>query len=113
MTEPTEVQTIYHDGKAAFAVVPYATYLRLLAARPRVPPGDAVPHEVMRLHLVDGLSLRRAWREYLQLTQAEVAARLKISQPALSQLESPRARPRRATLARLAKALGVRAEQLK
>jgi DNA-binding XRE family transcriptional regulator len=113
MSEPTEVQTIYHDGKPAFAVVPYATYLRLLATRPRVPAGDAVPHEVMRLHLVDGLSLRRAWREYLQLTQAEVATRMGVSQPALSQLESPRARPRRATLARLAKALGVRLEQLK
>ncbi|HEX9800741.1 MAG TPA: hypothetical protein VGC00_11305 [Thermoanaerobaculia bacterium] len=47
------------------------------AARPRVPPGHSVPHEVMRLHLVDGLSLRRA------------------------------------TLARLAKALGVRPEQLR
>ncbi len=66
----------------------------------------------MRLHLIDGLSLRRAWR-ILELTQAEVAARLGISQPALSQLESPRARPRRATLLRLAKALGVRVEQLR
>jgi DNA-binding XRE family transcriptional regulator len=113
MSEPTEVQTIYHDGKPAFAVVPYAAYLRLLAARPRVPAGDAVPHEVMRLHLLDGLSLRRAWREYLELTQSEVAARMGVSQPALSQLESPRARPRHATLARLAKALGVRVEQLK
>jgi len=113
MSEPTEVQTIFQDGKPAFAVVPYATYLRLLATRPRVPPGDAVPHEVMRLHLVDGLSLRRAWREYLELTQTEVAERMGISQSALSQLESPRARPRRTTLARLAKALGVRGDQLR
>ena len=113
MSTPTDVQTIFQDGKPAFAVVPYATYLRLLAIRPRIPAGDAVPHEVMRLHLIDGLSLRRAWREYLELTQAEVAERLGISQPALSQLESPRARPRRATLLRLAKALGVRVEQLR
>jgi DNA-binding XRE family transcriptional regulator len=62
--------------------------------------------------VLDGRSLRPAWREYLELTQAEVAARMGVSQPAPSQLESPRARPRRATLARLAKALGVRDEQL-
>ncbi len=43
MSTPTEVQTIFQDGKPAFAVVPYATYLRLLATRPRIPAGDAVP----------------------------------------------------------------------
>ena len=73
----------------------------------------AVPHEVMRLTVIDGLTLRRAWREYLGLTQAEVARRMGITQPALSQLESPAARPRRATLKRLAEALGVAVEQLR
>lgn len=113
MSEPTDIQTIFHRGKPAFAVVPYATYLRLLESAPRVPGGEAVPHDVVRLHVADGLSLRRAWREYLGLTQAEVARRMGITQPALSQLESPSARPRRATLARLAKALGVRVGQLR
>lgn len=113
MSARTEVQTIFQNGKPAFAVVPYAAYLRLLETGRRIPGGEAVPHEVVRLHLIDGLSLRRAWREYLGLTQAEVAARLGTTQPALSQLESPTARPRRATLARLAKALGLRIEQLR
>jgi len=112
MSGPPEVQTLYRDGEPTFAVIPYREYLRLLESAPRVPEGGAVPHEVMRLHVVDGLTLRRSWREYLGLTQAEVARRLGISQPALSQLESIDARPRRATLRRLAEALGVRVEQL-
>ena len=84
-----------------------------MIAEPRVPEGDAVPLEVMRLAVVDGLTLRRAWREYLGLTQAEVAGRMGITQPALSQLEAASARPRRATLKRLAEALGVSVEQLR
>lgn len=113
MSAPTDVQTLYQNGKPAFAVIPYADYLRLRDAKPRIPLGDAVPHEVIRLQVAHGLSLRRAWREYLGLTQQEVAERLGITQPALSQLESPAARPRRATLARLAAALGVKVEQLR
>lgn len=117
MSGPIEVQTLYRDGEPAFAVIPYREYLRLVEAGPRVPESGAVPHEVMRLHVVDGLTLRRAWREYLGLTQAEVAKRMGISQPALSQLEaapkSPGARPRRGTLKRLAEALGVSVEQLR
>ena len=110
------MQTLYRNGQPAFAVIPWPEYLRLSrVARnaPRVPGGGAVPHEVMRLHQVEGLTLRRAWREYLGLTQAEVARRMGISQPALSQLESPRARPRRQTVRRLAEALGVDVGQLR
>lgn len=88
-----------------------------MIAEPRVPEGDAVPHEVVRLTVVDGLTLRRAWREYLGLTQAEVAERMGITQPALSQLEAAArpsgTRPRRATFKRLAEALGVSVEQLR
>ena len=116
MNGPTEVQTLWRDGEPAFAVVPWSEYQRLVGAepsRPRVPEAGAVPHEVMKFHVQEGLTLRRAWREYLGLTQAEVADRLGITQPALSQLESERARPRRATLQRLANALGIALEQLR
>ena len=53
----------------------------------------------------------RPWREYLGLTQHEVAARIGISQAALAQIERSK-RPRKVTLQRLAKALGITYEQL-
>lgn len=58
-----------------------------------------------------GMSAVRAWREYLRLTQAEVAARMGVSQAAYAQMESAK-RPRKATLARIAAALGIDVEQL-
>ncbi|MFZ1567761.1 MAG: helix-turn-helix transcriptional regulator [Thiolinea sp.] len=50
----------------------------------------------------------RAWREYLQLTQADMAERLGISQSAYAQQEAVE-RPRKATRAKIAKALKVEA----
>jgi hypothetical protein len=35
---------------------------------PRIPKGDYIPHEVVGLHVQDGIPLARAWREYLGLT---------------------------------------------
>jgi len=58
-----------------------------------------------------GASKARAWREYLGLSQQVIAERMEISQAALSQIENSK-RPRRATLIRLADALGVSLEQL-
>jgi predicted transcriptional regulator len=48
----------------------------------QVPQGDAIPHEVVGLTVKKGYTLVRAWREYLRLTQAEVAERMGISQAA-------------------------------
>ena len=69
-----------------------------------------IPHDVMKAHVVGGVSLVRAWREYLGLTQEELAERAGMSQPAVAKLESPTARPRRVTLQKLAAALGLRVE---
>ena len=54
----------------------------------------------------------RAWREHLGLTQAEVAARADMSQAALAQIESGKHKTRKATLTKLAEALGLNLEQL-
>jgi len=70
------------------------------------------PDEVVRLNIMEGMSLLRAWREYKKLTQAEVAARAGISQPALAQMERNKTNPGKDTLRKLAKALGVEVEQL-
>jgi transcriptional regulator with XRE-family HTH domain len=61
--------------------------------------------------MVDGYSAARAWREHRGLTQAAMARRMRITQPALAQIEKS-ARPRKATRARLAKAMGISIDQL-
>lgn len=71
---------------------------------------EMIPHAVVSA-TVDGVPPMKAWREYLGLTQAEVAARLAISQSALAQLELF-ANPRKSTLRRVAEALGVTLAQL-
>lgn len=69
-----------------------------------------IPHEVVSA-TVDGASPMKGWREHLGLTQAEVAARLNVSQAAYAQTERA-ARPRKATIARVAAALHIAVEQL-
>jgi transcriptional regulator with XRE-family HTH domain len=65
----------------------------------------------MRRHIERGVSSARAWREYLGLSQEEVAGRMGISQAALSQIENAK-RPRRETLERLSAALGITLDQI-
>ncbi len=120
MIEPTKIQPIYQGGVPAFVVIPFADFARehpveaaqIKAKTPRIPEGDFVPHEVVGLHVQEGFPLVRAWREYLGLTQAEVAERAGISQAALSQMESGEAKLRKATREKLARALGLNSEQL-
>lgn len=113
MNAPTNVQTIWQDGKPAFVVISYEEFVRLFPQTPRIPAGDTIPHEVVKLHIQGNMSMVRAWREYLGLTQEQVAASMGISQAALSQKEAPEARLRRKTLEKLATALGVSVGQLR
>ena len=108
----TNVQTIMQGGKPAFVVIPYEDYIRAFPKeKKRISSGNRIPHDVVGLTVSGEYSLARAWREYLNLTQEEVARRMGISQPALAQIENAK-RPRRATLQKLARALGVNLEQL-
>jgi DNA-binding XRE family transcriptional regulator len=112
MNAPTSVQTILQDGKPAFVVIPYVEYLRLFPKARRIPADGMIPHEIVGMTVKEEMSLVRAWREYLGLTQEEVAARMGITQAALAQIEAAK-RPRKATLEKLAQALGVSVEQLR
>lgn len=94
------------DGKPAFVVVPYAQFIRMNGG---FTPGS-IPHAVVSAQ-VDGDSAAKAWREYFNLTQAEVAARMGITQAAYAQIERAQ-RPRKATRQKLAAALGLELEQL-
>jgi len=95
------VQLILKEGQPEYAVVPYETYVRLVAdaemladirdydaARQSVEEGeDLVPAEVVYA-LLDGGNPIRVWREHRGLSQAELATRAGISASYLSQLES-------------------------
>ena len=69
-----------------------------------------IPHEVVSA-TVDGATPVRAWREYLGLTQADVAARLKISQPSYAKQENSQTL-RRSSLEKIAAALGITFDHL-
>ncbi|MHA6820152.1 helix-turn-helix domain-containing protein [Ralstonia pseudosolanacearum] len=102
----TNVQLIHGpDGAPAFVVIPYAEYIA-----GRMEDRSLIPHAVIE-RTVEGATPVRAWREHLGLTQAEVAARLGISQPAYAQQESSD-RLRKASRDRIAAALGILPAQL-
>lgn len=106
----TEVQIINHDGKPAFAVLPYDQYLAL---KNRHEDAEVyIPHEVVGLCVQKGLSLLAAWRTFKGMSQGELAARMGVSQPAVAQMEKAGSRLQKRTLVKAASALGVRPEQL-
>ena len=101
MSAPTEPQIIRHNGKPMFVVLPYDQYRKLVAEAGDDEP--TIPHDVVVRSRDVGLI--RAWREYKGLSQTEVSEVLEITQAAYSQMEKPTARPRRATLEKIAAAL--------
>lgn len=106
MSTPTNVQIINgEDGRPAFVVLPYADYI---ASHPN---DDLVPNEVVGYRVKEGMTAIAAWRKYLDLTQADVAKRLHISQSAYAQQESAQ-RPRKATRERIAAVFGISAQLL-
>ena len=111
MTALTEPQIIMSGDKPAFAVIPWEEY-QMLARQHNINQETWIPHEVVKATLLEGVSLLRAWREYFNLTQKELASRAGISQPAIARLEKPDANPRIATLKKLAAAMDISIEQL-
>ena len=109
MNARTEFQIIVgQDGKPAFVVVPYEQFRRMKGGFTH----GTVPNEVVNFAFERGVSAMAAWREHFGLTQAEVASRIGITQAAYAQMERVKS-PRRATLEKVAAALGLEAEQLR
>lgn len=109
MNARTEFQVIVGaDGRPAFVVVPYEQFRRMRSGFTK----GTVPNEVVTLAYERGISPMCAWREHFDLTQAEVAARIGITQAAYAQMERVK-QPRKATLEKVAAALGLEAEQLR
>jgi len=113
MNTPTNHQILTHNGKPAFAVIPYAEYLQLIEHTGARPDEEVtLPHEVVKMSTLGGMTLIRAWREHLGLTQEELARRMGITQPAYAKIEGRKTQPRIATCKRLATAMGIAWEQL-
>ncbi len=109
MNARTEFQVIVGaDGKPAFVVVPYEQFRRMKGGLTH----GTVPNEVVNLAFDRGISPMSAWREHFGLTQAEVAARIGITQAAYAQMERVK-QPRKATLEKIASAMGLGVEQLR
>ena len=112
MSVHIDPQIIKQDGKPAFAVIPWNEYQKLLNNQIESDESDVwFPNEVVKAN-VRGDSLLKAWREYLKLTQAELASKAGMKQSALARLESNIANPRKATLLKLAEAMGITVDQL-
>jgi DNA-binding XRE family transcriptional regulator len=106
MKAPANLQVINDaHGNPAFVVIPYQDYLRAYDRE-----HDLTPHEVVKA-VVYGSTPVRAWREYLKLTQAEVASRLGISQPSYAKQEASNSL-RRKSLEKIAAALQISMAQL-
>lgn len=112
MSVHIEPQIIKQNGKPAFAVIPWNDYQELLHNHIESDDSDVwFPNEVVKAN-VRGESLIKAWREYLKLTQSELAAKGGMKQSALARLENNTVNPRKSTLLKLAKAMGISLEQL-
>lgn len=110
MSAPIDYRISEEAGRR-FAVVPLEQFTELVE---RAGETDALtlPHEIVSRHLVDDVPLVRCWREYLGMTQAELATRLDVSQAQVAQWEQPDAKPRHASLKKLASAMGIHVRQL-
>ena len=112
MNVHTNHQIIIQNGEPAFAVIPWDEYQELIHRQSEYDGTDVwFPNDVVKANS-RGDSLVKAWREHFGLTQAELAAKAGMQQPALARLETHDSTPRTATLAKLAEAMGVDIEQL-
>ena len=111
MSALIQPQIIMQDGKPAFAVIPWGEYQKLIRNNPD--ETDVwIPHEVVKANVVNGVSMIRAWRDYLGLTQKELAKRAGMTQPALARLEKSDSKPRIGTLRKISAAMEINLEQL-
>jgi DNA-binding XRE family transcriptional regulator len=115
-------QIIEKDGVPEFAVLPYAEYERLLAiAEDKMDAADVLAYREAREEsfpeslvdaLVNGDHPIKAYRNYRQLTQQELAERIGKSKPYIAKLEAGERTGTIDVLARIAEVLEVDLDQL-
>jgi DNA-binding XRE family transcriptional regulator len=95
------LQVIEKEGKPEWAVIPYPDYLSLVedaemlqdlhdydAAKLAILQGERLIPAEVTFQILDGESPIKVWREYLQMSPAQLAQAAGISQAELSRLES-------------------------
>ena len=120
------IQLIERDGKPEWAVLPYEEYLVLLeqaemledirdydAAKAALEKGEdeLIPAEIVYA-ILDGESPIKVWREYRGLTQQQLADKVGISKPYLSQIETGKRTGTTDILSVIAKALDVSLDEV-
>ena len=111
MKEHTKYSRIVgSDGKTQYFLVPVEEFQKLVEYT-NTDQEVTIPNEVVKMHLLEEMTLITAWRTHLCLTQEEVAHRMGISQAAYSQIESAK-RPRKSTMNKVAEAFGIDERQL-
>ncbi len=93
-------------GQEKPASAPPPLRKQLAGAQAHLPPA------VVNLKTGNDWSLIRAWREHLNISTADMAARLGVDHSIYIELERPRPRPRQVILDRVSEAMGVSPDQL-
>ena len=121
-----EIQIIERDGKPEWAVLPYEEYLQLIeqaelledirdfdtiSAAIERGEEELIPSEVVYA-ILDGENPIKVWREHRGLTQQQLADKVKISKPYLSQIETGKRTGTTEILSAIAKALDVSLEEV-
>jgi len=114
------LQIIEREGKPEWAVIPYATYLRLTedaemlqdirdydVAKNAIENGEELVPSEVPYAILDGENPIRIWREHRGFTQRRLAETAGISTPYLSQIESGKRKGTTDVLVAIAKALGI------
>jgi DNA-binding XRE family transcriptional regulator len=119
------VQVIEKNGQIEWAIVPYEEYQRMRDAMEMLADiraydeakaelqtdGELIPSQVTYA-LLDGKNPIRVWREHRGLTQQQLADKVEISKPYLSQLESSKRKGTTEVMKAIARALNLSLEDL-
>jgi DNA-binding XRE family transcriptional regulator len=121
-----KIQLIERNGKPEWAVLPYEEYLQLVeqaemledirdydATKAVLEKGEEelIPSEVV-FAILDGANPIKAWREYRGISQQQLAEKIGISKPYLSQIETGKRRGTTEVVSAVARALNVSMDEL-